>query len=156
MLQIGRLLVRSQLVSLEFFIDIKSFRSHYAASNRNEYQEHFLWLRRPVRKADNLTTILCCCHEIWNPLGHCRPVTGLLYLFIKTVLNQKDLECVRRIQLVQLVLAALNFRYMLHALRIWVYVLFAFPQNNLFRLFTVYIFISENSNNLDQQFQAQH
>ena len=42
-LQIGRSLVRSQLVSLEFFIDIKSFRSHYgpevdSASNRNEYQ----------------------------------------------------------------------------------------------------------------------
>ena len=34
-------------MSLEFFIDIKSFRSHYgpvvdSASNRNEYQEHFL------------------------------------------------------------------------------------------------------------------
>ena len=32
---------------LEFSIDIKSFRSHYgpgvdSASNRNEYQEHFL------------------------------------------------------------------------------------------------------------------
>jgi len=40
-------LVRSQLVSLEFFIDIKSFRLHYgpgvdSASNRNEYQEYFL------------------------------------------------------------------------------------------------------------------
>jgi len=37
--------VRSQLVSLEFFIDIKTFRSHYgpgvdSASNRNEYQEY--------------------------------------------------------------------------------------------------------------------
>ena len=47
MLQIGRSLVRSQLVSVEFFIDIKSFRSHYgpgvdSASNRNEYQEYFL------------------------------------------------------------------------------------------------------------------
>ena len=45
MLQIGRSLVRSQLVSLEFFIDIKSFRSHYginSASNINEYQEYFL------------------------------------------------------------------------------------------------------------------
>ena len=46
-LQIGRSLVRSQLVSFEFFIDIKSFRSHYgsgvdSASNRNEYQEYFL------------------------------------------------------------------------------------------------------------------
>ena len=33
-----------------FFIDIKSFRSHYgpgvdSASNRNEYQEHFLGLK---------------------------------------------------------------------------------------------------------------
>jgi len=43
-------LVRSQLVSLEFFIDIKSYRSHYgpgvdSASNRNEYQEHFLGVK---------------------------------------------------------------------------------------------------------------
>ena len=41
------------------FIDIKSFRSHYgpgvdSASNRNEYQEYFLGVKRPVRKADNL------------------------------------------------------------------------------------------------------
>ena len=47
MLQIARSLVLSQLVSLEFFIDIKSFRSHYgpgvdSTPNRNEYQEHFL------------------------------------------------------------------------------------------------------------------
>ena len=49
-LQTGRSLFRSQLVSLEFFIDIKSFRSHYSpgvgsASNRNEYQEHFLGVK---------------------------------------------------------------------------------------------------------------
>ena len=49
-LQIGRSLVQSQLVSWEFFIDIKSFRSHYgpgvdSASNRNEYQEHFLGVK---------------------------------------------------------------------------------------------------------------
>jgi len=49
-LQIGRSLVRSQLVSLEFFIDIKSFRSHYgpgaeSASNRSEYQEYFLGVK---------------------------------------------------------------------------------------------------------------
>jgi len=42
-----------------FFIDTKSFRSHYGpgvdlASNRNEYQEYFLGYGRPVRKADNL------------------------------------------------------------------------------------------------------
>ena len=50
MLQIGRSLVRFQLVSLEFFIVVKSFRSHYgpgfdSASNRNEYQEHFLGVK---------------------------------------------------------------------------------------------------------------
>ena len=50
MLQIGSSLVRSQPVLYEFFIDIKSFRSHYGpgvdtASNRNEYQEHFLGLK---------------------------------------------------------------------------------------------------------------
>jgi len=37
-------------VSLEFFIDIKSFRSHYdpgvdSDSNRNEYQEHFVGVK---------------------------------------------------------------------------------------------------------------
>jgi len=41
------MLVRSHLVSLEFFIDTKSIQSHYgpgvdSASNRNEYQEHFM------------------------------------------------------------------------------------------------------------------
>ena len=48
--QIGRSLVRSQLVSLEYFIVIKSLRSHYdpgvdSASNRNEYQEYFLGMK---------------------------------------------------------------------------------------------------------------
>jgi len=46
----GRSLVRFQLVLLEFFIDIKSFRLHYghgvdSVSNRNEYQEHFLGVK---------------------------------------------------------------------------------------------------------------
>ena len=58
-------------MSLEFFIDKKSFRSHHepgvdSASNRNEYQEYFLGEKWPVRRADNLTTILCRCHEIWE------------------------------------------------------------------------------------------
>ena len=49
-LQIGRSLVRSQLVSFEFFTDIKSFRSHYdpevdSASNRNEYQKRLLGVK---------------------------------------------------------------------------------------------------------------
>ena len=43
----GGSLVRYQVVSLEFFIDIKSFRFHYgpgidSASNRNENQEHLV------------------------------------------------------------------------------------------------------------------
>ena len=37
-----------------------------------------------MRKADNLTTIMCRCHEIWKPswntLSQSRPVTGLPYL----------------------------------------------------------------------------
>ena len=41
----------------------------------------------PVGKADNLTTILCFVMKSgnlnsWNPLGHSRPVTGLLYLYL--------------------------------------------------------------------------
>jgi len=36
--------------SLEYFVDIKSFRSHYgpgvdSSSNRNEYQEYFLGVK---------------------------------------------------------------------------------------------------------------
>jgi len=43
-------MVRSQLVSLEFSIEIKYFRSHYgpgvdSASKRNEYQEHLLGVK---------------------------------------------------------------------------------------------------------------
>jgi len=43
-------LVRSQLVSLEFFIDIKSSGWYYgpvvdSAPNKNEYQENFLWIK---------------------------------------------------------------------------------------------------------------
>jgi len=46
------------------FIEIKYLRSHYgpgvdSTSIRNEYHEHFL--------AANLATILCRCHEIWEP-----------------------------------------------------------------------------------------
>jgi len=42
--------LRSQLLSVEFFVDVKSFKSHYgpgvvSASNRSEYQEYFLWVK---------------------------------------------------------------------------------------------------------------
>ena len=55
-----------------FFIDIKSFRSHYdpgvySASNRNEYQEYFLGVKAAGAEGWQPTTILCHCHEIWEP-----------------------------------------------------------------------------------------
>jgi len=72
-----------------FFIDIKFFRSHYgprvdSASNRNEYQEHFLGgkgvrlttYHHPVPLSRNLGTLTS-----WKPLGHSRPLMGLLCLF---------------------------------------------------------------------------
>ena len=42
---------------------------------------------RPVHKADNLTTYLPLSWNLgtltsWNPLGHSRPVTGLIYLYL--------------------------------------------------------------------------
>jgi hypothetical protein len=52
-------------------------------SNRNPPWE----LRRPVRRADNLTTFLCRLSKIsgastsWNPNGLSRPVAGKLYLY---------------------------------------------------------------------------
>ena len=80
-----------------FFIDIRSFRSHYSpgvdsASNRNEYQEYFLGgkggrcvrlttYHHPVPLSRNLRTFIS-----WNPLGLSGPVMGLLYLlFFYTV-----------------------------------------------------------------------
>ena len=74
-----------------FFIDIKSFRSHYgpgvdSASNINEYQEYFLGgkggrcvrliaYHHPVPLSRNLGTLTS-----WNRLGLSRPVMGLLLL----------------------------------------------------------------------------
>ena len=85
-------------MSLESFIDIKSFWSHYvpgvdSASNRNEYQENFLGVKaagawgwqpypHPVLSSWNLRTLIS-----WNPLGLSRPVMGLLYLLLfKTIM----------------------------------------------------------------------
>jgi hypothetical protein len=74
-----------------FFIDTKSFRSHYghgvdSPSNRSEYREYFLGVksgqcirlttyRHPVSLSRNLGALTS-----WNPLGLSRPVMGLLYL----------------------------------------------------------------------------
>ena len=76
---------------MEFFIDVKSFRSHYgpgvdSASNRNEYQEYFLGgkggqcvtpttLPPPctvVTKSGNLNFL--------EPSGHLGSVIGQIYL----------------------------------------------------------------------------
>jgi len=75
-----------------FFINVKSFRSHYgpgvdSASNRNEYQEDFLGgkggrcvrlttYHHPVPLSPNLGALTS-----WNPLGHSGPVTGQLCLY---------------------------------------------------------------------------
>jgi len=77
------------------FIDIKSFLSHYGsgvdlASNRNEYQEHFLGSKvgrcvrlttyhHPVPLSRNLGTLTSC-----NPLGHSRPVMGLIFYMFRS------------------------------------------------------------------------
>ena len=51
---------------------------------------------RPLRKADNLTTFLCPLSwnlgtlTSWNPLGHSRPVTGLIYLLLPPNLMPKS------------------------------------------------------------------
>ena len=81
-----------------FLIDIKSFRTHYgpgvdSASNRSEYREHFLGVKaagaqgwqpyhHPVPLSWNLGTLTS-----WKPLGHSRPVTGLLYLLTYTIVH---------------------------------------------------------------------
>jgi hypothetical protein len=80
-----------------FSIDIKSFRSHYgpgvdSTCNRDEYQEHFLsgkggrcvrliTYHHPV-SSRNLGTLTS-----WNPLGHSRPVMGLLSLSQNCILH---------------------------------------------------------------------
>jgi len=57
-----------------------------SASNKYEYQGHFLGVKAAGALGWQPTTILCRCHEIWetltswNPLGHSRLVKGLLYL----------------------------------------------------------------------------
>jgi hypothetical protein len=57
------------MVSLEFFIDIiLPALGVDSASNRNEYQEYFLWGKGGgVPKADNFTTSCSDCLEIRKP-----------------------------------------------------------------------------------------
>jgi hypothetical protein len=79
------------MLSFEFFIDIILSIALWlwvgSVSNRNEYQEDFLGVNAsgawgwqpyhlPVPLSWNLGTLTS-----WNPLGHSRPVMGLLWLF---------------------------------------------------------------------------
>jgi len=54
-----------------------------SASNRNEYQEYFLWSKsgRRLRLTSRLSWNLRASTS-WNPRGLSRPVQGLLYLYI--------------------------------------------------------------------------
>jgi len=50
---------------------------------------------RPVRKADNLTTILGHCHVIWEPqlsgtLWALGPVMGLIYLYLYLLMLESE------------------------------------------------------------------
>ena len=84
-LQAGRSRVRFPMVTFEFVIDIKSFRSYYgpgvdSASNRNEYQEYFLGGKGG--RCVGLTTLphSCAdCLDIWEPQspGTLRACPGL-------------------------------------------------------------------------------
>jgi len=67
-----------------------------SASNRNEYQEHFLGCKggrcvglktyhHPVTLSRNLGTVTS-----WNPLGHSTPVTGLIYLYLYSFLLEAE------------------------------------------------------------------
>jgi len=90
-----------------FFIDIKSFRSHYvpevdSASNRNECREYFLGVKsgrcvrlttyhHPVGLSRYLGVLTS-----WNPLDLSRPVIGLRYLLhIKTLKTLRHVSVLR-------------------------------------------------------------
>ena len=68
-----------------------------SASNRNEYQEHFLdGQRRLVRRADNLSTFMCRlswnlgASTCWNTQGLSRAVMGLLYRYLLSLLIHRN------------------------------------------------------------------
>jgi len=73
------------MVSLEFFTDIKSFRSQNgpgvdSTSNRNEYQEHFLGVKAAgaiVMKSGNLNFL-----ELSGPLQACN---GTAFTYFATL-----------------------------------------------------------------------
>jgi hypothetical protein len=86
----GRSLIRSQLVSLEFFIDI-SFWSNYGPWGRLSLQQKWVPGAFPRGKGGRCVRLTTYYHPVpWsrnlgtfsNPLGPAGPVTGLLYLYL--------------------------------------------------------------------------
>jgi len=80
-------------MSLDFSVTY-SFRPYHglrvdSAPNENEYREYFLGIKAPVREADITTTFMCRMSwksgslNLWNPLGHTGPVTGLLSFYME-------------------------------------------------------------------------
>jgi len=77
-LQIGRSLVRSQLLSLEFFIYIKSDPTWVPGGFSGGKSGRCVGWQSYCHPAPLLWNLGIL--TSWNPLGHSRPVTGLLYL----------------------------------------------------------------------------
>ena len=71
LLQIIRFNEKELVRNIEFIMNacnIVSYKSIYLYFNLFHYiLRKYINKYRPVRKADNLTTILCRCHEIWEP-----------------------------------------------------------------------------------------
>jgi hypothetical protein len=91
-LHTGRSRVRFPMVSLEFFIYNPSGRIMTLDATQPLIQmstRNISWgQRRPVHRADNLTTFMCRlslnlgASTSWDPQGLSRPVMGLLYLHL--------------------------------------------------------------------------
>jgi hypothetical protein len=90
-LQAGRSRIPFPMVPLDFFYNNSSGRAMVLGSTQPLTEmstRNISWCeRRPVRRADNLTTFVCRlswnlrASTSWNPQGLSRPVMGLLYLY---------------------------------------------------------------------------